>query len=64
MSFNPQNKGNPIVTTLALGSQPKQKHGKVLAKSATQESHFHSQECERMWKNELTHSQMDFHFGS
>jgi len=35
-----------LVTTLALGLQPKQKHGKVWVESATQESHFHSQECE------------------
>jgi hypothetical protein len=37
-----------IITTLALNSRPKQKHGKVQAKSATQESHLHSWECEGM----------------
>jgi hypothetical protein len=39
------------VTTLALGSQPRQGHGKVRAKSAIRESHLHSRsvkECERM----------------
>jgi hypothetical protein len=34
--------------TLALGSWPKQKHGKVQAESATHESHLHSRECEGM----------------
>jgi hypothetical protein len=36
------------VMTLALGSRPKQRHGKVWAKSTTQESHLHSWECEGM----------------
>jgi hypothetical protein len=36
------------VMTLTLGSRPKQRHGKVWAKSTTQESHFHSRECEGM----------------
>jgi hypothetical protein len=31
--------------TLALGSQPKQRHGKVQDKSAIWESHSHFQEC-------------------
>jgi hypothetical protein len=35
-----------LVTTLALGLQPRQKHGKVWVESATQESYFHSRECE------------------
>jgi hypothetical protein len=47
---------NKTVTTLTLGSRPKQRHEKVSIKNATQESHSHSQECERMWGNELTHS--------
>jgi hypothetical protein len=47
------------VMTVALGSQPRQGHGKVRAKNATWESHSHSQECRRMWMNDLTHSQMD-----
>jgi len=38
----------PSVTILTLGSQPKQRHEKVQVESATQESHLHSQECERM----------------
>jgi hypothetical protein len=44
------------VTTLALSSQPRQGHGKVWVKSATQESHSHSRECSKMWRNEPTHS--------
>jgi len=36
------------VTTLTLGLQPRHRHGKVQAKSATQESHLHSHECEGM----------------
>jgi hypothetical protein len=34
------------VTTLAMGLRPKQRHGKVRAKSATRESHLHFWECE------------------
>jgi hypothetical protein len=34
--------------TLILGSQPRQRHGKVWAESTTWESHLHSQECEGM----------------
>jgi hypothetical protein len=34
--------------TLALGSRPKQRQGKVQAKNATQESHLHSRECKGM----------------
>jgi hypothetical protein len=52
------------VTTLTLGSLPRQRHGKVWAKSATQESHSHFWECEKVWGNELAHFQMDSHFGS
>jgi hypothetical protein len=37
-----------------------QRQGKVRAKYATRESHFHSWECEGM----KPHSQMDSHFGS
>jgi hypothetical protein len=32
--------------TLTLGSRPRQRHGKVWVKNATQESHLHSRECE------------------
>jgi hypothetical protein len=38
-----------FIMTLTLGSQPKQKHGKVQAKSVTRKSHLHywsSRECE------------------
>jgi hypothetical protein len=37
---------------------------KGVAESVTQKSHSHSRECERVWGNELTHSQVDSHFGS
>jgi hypothetical protein len=37
-----------IVTTLALGSRPKQMDGKLWAENATQESHLHFWECEGM----------------
>jgi len=53
-----------LVTTLALGLRPKQGHGKVQAESAAWESHSHFLECEKVWRNEPTHSQMDSHFGS
>jgi hypothetical protein len=36
------------VMTLPLGLRPMQGHGKVWAKNATQESHSHSWECERV----------------
>jgi hypothetical protein len=49
------------VTTLALGSRPKQGHGKMWTKNATQKSHSHSWECEKVWGNEPTHSQRDSH---
>jgi hypothetical protein len=38
----------PSVTTLTLGSQPKQRHEKVQVEGATRESHLHSQKCEGM----------------
>jgi hypothetical protein len=37
-----------FVMTLTLGSQPRQRHEKVQAKSATWESHLHSRKCEGM----------------
>jgi len=36
------------VTTLTLGSRPRQRHGKVQVGSATWESYLHSRECEGM----------------
>jgi len=39
-----------VITTMALGSQPKQVHGKVQAESVTWESHSHFRECEKVWK--------------
>jgi len=46
--LNCRKKLKSIVMTLALGLQPKQKQGKVRTKTTTQESHLHSQKCERM----------------
>jgi len=37
-----------VVMTLTLGSSPRQKHGKVRARSVTRKSHLHFQECEGM----------------
>jgi len=39
-----------FVTTVALGLQPRQRHGKVGVEILTQESHLHFRECE--WKCE------------
>jgi hypothetical protein len=36
------------LTTQVLGSQPKQRHGKVRTESATRKSHLHSWKCEGM----------------
>jgi hypothetical protein len=52
------------VITQALGLRPRQGHGKVQARNVNRESHSHSWECERVWWNEFTHFQVDFHFGS
>jgi hypothetical protein len=37
-----------VVMILVLSLRPKQGHGKVQVESATQESHSHSRECERV----------------
>jgi hypothetical protein len=37
-----------IIMTLALGLQPKQRHGKVRAKNETWDSHLHIRGCEGM----------------
>jgi len=53
------------VTTLALGSRPKQGLAKVWAKKEARESHFMSpwvQESVREWT--FTHSQVSSHFGN
>ncbi len=47
-----------------FGFVTKSKTWKGAAESATQESHSHSWECERVEGNEPTHSQVDSHFGS
>jgi hypothetical protein len=51
INLSPPDKLTIFVTTLALGSQPRQGHGKVRTKSVTWESHSHSQsvrKCEGM----------------
>jgi hypothetical protein len=49
----------------SLGSQPKQGVTRLQAKREAQESHFScSRECERMWGNEPSHSQVNSHCGS
>jgi len=53
-----------FITTLTLGLWPKQGHGKLWVESATWESHSHSWECGRVWRNEPTYSQLGSHFGS
>ncbi len=55
---------NFSVTTLALGSRPRQRHGKVWVDNAPWVSHSHGWKCKRVWGNEPTHSQVDSHFGS
>jgi hypothetical protein len=53
-----------FVMTLTLDLRPRQRHSKVHAENATQESHSHSRKCEKVWGNEPTHSRVDSHFGS
>jgi hypothetical protein len=48
--------------TLTLGLQPRQGHGKVRAENVIWESHSHFWVCERVWRIEPTHSQVDSHF--
>ncbi len=55
------------VTTLILGSRPKQGLAKVRAKNETRESHFMLPglwEYGKVWGNEPSHSQVHSHFGS
>jgi hypothetical protein len=53
-----------IVATLALGLRPRQRLARVWDKREAREAHFNSQECRRVWENELSHFQVSFHFGS
>jgi hypothetical protein len=56
---------NPFfVTTLALGSQPRQGLAKVWAKKELGSHISCSRKCKRMWVNEPPHSQMSSHFGN
>jgi hypothetical protein len=54
----------PNVTTLALGSRPRQKVVRLRAKRKTQESHHMLLGMQRVWGNELSHSQVNSHVGS
>jgi hypothetical protein len=53
-----------VVTTLTLGSRPKQGLEKVQAKSEPRGNISYSRECKTMWGNEPPHSQMSSHFGN
>jgi hypothetical protein len=55
---------NKIVMTLTLSLWLRQGHKKVWAESAPWESHSHIWECERVWRNEPTQSQVDSHLGN
>jgi hypothetical protein len=57
------------VTTLALGSQPRQKHGKCVSQKCNPRVTLallgeRRSVWRNVWRNEPTHSQVDFHFGS
>jgi hypothetical protein len=52
------------VTTLALGSWPRQGLAKVRAKSEPRSHISCYRKCKRVWRNEPPHSQMSSHFGS
>jgi hypothetical protein len=51
------------ITTLALGSKPRQGVVRLRAKRKTRESH-HMRKCQREWGNEPSHSQVNSHVGS
>ncbi len=48
-----------VVTTLALGSQPRQGVARLQAKRKTQKSHHMLLKVQRMWGNEPSHSQVN-----
>jgi hypothetical protein len=52
------------VATLILDSQLRQELTKVRANSELGSHISYSQECKRVWRNEPSHSQMNFHFKS
>jgi len=52
------------VTTLALGSWPKQRFTKVRAKTGPGSHITCSRKCKRVWGNEPSHSQVNSHFGN
>jgi hypothetical protein len=54
----------PLVTTLALGSRPRQRVWRWRAKRETQESLPMLLGVQRMWGNEPSHSQVNSHVGS
>jgi hypothetical protein len=53
-----------IVTTLALGSRPRQRVTRLRAKKETWESLHMLPGVQRMWGNKPSHSQVNFHVGS
>jgi hypothetical protein len=52
------------VTTLALGSQPRQGVARLRAKRETRESFHMLPRVQRVWGNEPSHSQVNSHVGS
>ncbi len=52
------------VTTLALGSWPRQGVARLQAKRKTRESHHMLLGMQRVWGNEPSHSQVNSHVGS
>jgi hypothetical protein len=53
-----------IITTLALGSQPKQRVARLQAKRKTQESHHKLPKVQKVWGHEPSHSQVNSHVGN
>jgi hypothetical protein len=52
------------VATLALGSRPRQGVARLWAKKETRESHHMLLGVQRVCRNEPSHSQVNFHYGS
>jgi hypothetical protein len=55
---------NRNVTTLTLGSRPRQGLARVWAMREPQESYFMLSKCEKVWGNEPSHSQVNSPLGS
>ncbi len=53
-----------ILATLALGSRPRQGLARLRAKREAWESHHMLPRVQRMWRNELSHSRLNSHYGN